>query len=124
MHAASGMAIAAQVIPIEALKMLTFRNVRTSLAALIALAGSTAVLSSGASAYQCKGYPTQAVGVHKLKVVAHGKASKSWAASVKNQFGLSWSVWSIAQGRSINCNKQPHRWICLASARPCNYVVP
>ena len=119
-----GMAIAAQVIPIEALKMLTSRNVTTSLAALIALAGSAAVLSSNASAYQCKGYPTQAVGVHKLRAVAHAKAPKNWAASVKSQFGLSWSVWSIAQARSITCNKQPDRWICLASARPCNYVVP
>lgn len=104
--------------------MFTSRNVRPSLAALIALAGSVAVLSGTASAYQCKGYPTQAVGVHKLKVVAHGKASKNWSASVKNQFGLSWSVWSIAQAKSINCSKQPDRWICLASAKPCNYVVP
>ena len=118
------MVIAAEVIPIEALNMLTSRNVRTSLAALIALAGSAAVLSGHASAYQCKGYPTQAASVHKIKAVAHGKASKNWTASVKNQFGLSWSVWSIAQARSINCNKQPDRWICLASAKPCNYVVP
>jgi hypothetical protein len=103
--------------------MLISRNVRTSLAVPIALAGSAAVLSGNASAYQCKGFPTQAIGVHKLKVVAHGKASKNWTASVKNQFGLSWSVWSIAQARSITCNKQPDRWICLASARPCNYVV-
>jgi hypothetical protein len=121
---AFGIAIAAEAIPIEALHMFTSRNVRTLLAALIALAGSAAVLSGNANAYQCKGYPTQAVGVHKLRAVAHAKAPKNWTASVKNQFGLSWSVWSIAQAKSINCNKQPDRWICLASAKPCNYVVP
>lgn len=104
--------------------MVTLGNFRTSLIALAALAATATLLAGTASAYQCKGYPTQAVGVHKLKVVAHGKASKNWSASVKNQFGLSWSVWSIAQARSINCNKQPDRWICLASAKPCNYVVP
>ena len=104
--------------------MIVLGKVRTSLVAMTALAAFATVYAGTASAYQCKGYPTQAVGVHKLKVVAHGKASKNWTASVKNQFGLSWSVWSIAQARSINCNKQPDRWICLASAKPCNYVVP
>ena len=104
--------------------MIVLGKVRTSLVAMAALAAFATVYAGTASAYQCKGYPTQAASVHKLKVVAHGKASKNWTASVKNQFGLSWSVWSIAQARSINCNKQPDRWICLASAKPCNYVVP
>lgn len=82
------------------------------------------MLAADASAYQCKNFPTQAVGVHKLRAVAHAKAPKNWAASVKTQFGLSWSVWSIAKSKSVTCNHQPGRWICLASAKPCNYVVP
>ena len=103
--------------------MVTLGKFRTSLLALAALGATATLLAGDANAYQCKGYPTQAVGVHKLRAVAHAKVPKNWAASVKNQFGLSWSVWSIAQVRSVTCNKQPDRWICLASARPCNYVV-
>jgi hypothetical protein len=104
--------------------MISFKTFAPALIALTAMAAAAALLADTASAYQCKGYPTQAVGVHKLRAVAHAKAPKNWAASVKSQFGLSWSVWSIAQAKGVTCNKQPDRWICLASARPCNYVVP
>jgi len=99
-------------------------NVRISLAALTALAAAAIVFAGPASAYQCKSQPIQAAGEHKLKVAAHNNARKNWQATVKNQLGLSWSLWSIAQGKSVNCNKSHDRWVCNAKARPCNYVVP
>ena len=80
-----------------------------------------------AQAYQCKSYPTQAVGIHKLKIKARLKARPGWSANVKGQFGLPWSVWKIAKSRSITCAKintsEGPKWRCLASAKPCLYVV-
>ncbi len=94
-----------------------------SLLALALLAGSATIPSGQAHAYACKAYPTQANGIHRLKVIAKKKSRTNWTNSVKAQFGLSWSVWSIAQNKSVTCNKNGSKWICLASAKPCNYVV-
>ena len=81
--------------------------------------------SSEALAYSCKTYPTQAVGVRKGKIKARIAAIKNWRASVKSSLGLSWSVWGIAKKRSNTCVYMQNikKWRCLASARPCQYVV-
>lgn len=94
-----------------------------SLLAFALLAGSATLPSSQALAYACKNSPTQAVGVHKLKVAAMKKSRTNWTNSTKTQFGLSWSVWTIADGKSVTCNKTGSNWTCLANAKPCNYVV-
>ena len=94
-----------------------------SLLALALLAGSATLPSGQAHAYACKSYPTQATAVHKLKVMATKKSRTNWTNSVKAQFGLSWSVWSIAENKSVTCNKTGSNWTCLGSGNPCNYVV-
>lgn len=91
--------------------------------ATLALASPWSITS--AQAYQCKGSPHQAVGVRTVKAVASVAARQNWTATAKTQYGLSWSVWSIAQNKSIDCVKlNTGKWRCLASAKPCNYVVP
>jgi hypothetical protein len=104
--------------------MFIIGNIKSLLVTLAAIAVSAAVLAGPAGAYQCKAYPTQASATYKARAVAQAKARANWQAQVKGSMGLSWSLWSIAQAKSISCNRQSDRWICLASARPCNYVVP
>jgi hypothetical protein len=51
-------------------------------------------------------------------------ARKDWETRMKDKFGLSWSLWSIAAGKSITCNDtSDNKNLCIASAKPCNYVV-
>ena len=95
----------------------------------IALAGAVLALSvptvmtSTASAYQCRHLPTQ-VKVHRpLQMAARVQARKSWSLKVKNNRGLAWSVWKIAKNKSVKCKKAGQRWVCTAKARPCHYVV-
>ena len=84
-------------------------------------------VAAPAQAYQCKSFPTQSVGIHKLKIKARVKSRINWSANVKSQFGMAWSVWKIAKHKSISCVKintnAGKQWRCLASARPCKYVV-
>jgi hypothetical protein len=97
---------------------------RNSLAALAVISAFSTLSISNAHAYVCKNSPSQAVGNHAVKAQASQKSRANWTNSVKDQFGLSWSVWSIAATKTVNCNKSGAKWICLASAKPCNYVVP
>ncbi len=102
---------------------------RIAIGASIAVATTVALASpwsvTPAEAYQCKGSPHQAVGVRNLKNMASVAARQNWTATAKTQYGLSWSVWSIASGKTVDCVKlNTGKWRCLASANPCNYVVP
>lgn len=97
-------------------------------AGIISLAGMGTIASTTpALAYACKSYPTQAVGVRKLKFKAHKVARIGWGNIVKSNLGQAWSVWQIAKNKSITCSKintsQGKKWRCLASAKPCKYVV-
>jgi hypothetical protein len=93
-----------------------------ALAAVITLASPWSVTE--AHAYQCKTATHQAVAVRNLKLAATSAARQAWTATAKSQFGLSWSLWSIAQNKSVDCEKlNTGGWRCLGSAKPCNYVV-
>ena len=87
----------------------------------------TVSLSQEAQAYSCKSYPTQAVGVRKGKIRARNVARNGWSSIVKSNLGVPWSLWSIAKNKSLTCTKintnQGKKWRCLASAKPCLYVV-
>ena len=101
----------------------------TMSAAIVAsiLAISVIAQTSEAKAYACKSYPTQTVGVRKLKFKARTVARKGWSNQVKSQLGVPWSLWSIAKSKSLTCVKintnEGKKWRCLASAKPCLYVV-
>ncbi len=91
---------------------------------LTVIAAAAFAVAGPASAYQCKTSPSQSTGTAAGKIVAQGKAKKNWSANVKSGMGLSWSVWTIAAGRTVTCNKHASgQWTCLANAKPCNYVV-
>ncbi len=79
-------------------------------------------LSGQAHAYSCKGNQYSGAATKNLKFQARKGARKSWEAAMKNQFDLSWSLWSIAAGKSISCHKTGSKHTCLALARPCQYV--
>ncbi|MCR9139906.1 MAG: hypothetical protein NXI27_28195 [Alphaproteobacteria bacterium] len=81
------------------------------------------VFSSDAHAYVCKGTQYGAASTKRIKGVAKTSARKKWEATMKNQFGYSWSVWSIAAGKTVECHKTGARHTCHALARPCQYVV-
>ena len=99
-----------------------------ALAALMMISATgTVITPTSAHAYSCKTYPTQAVGVRKGKIKARIVARKGWQSIVKSNLGVPWSLWSIAKDKSLTCVKintnQGKKWRCLASAKPCLYVV-
>lgn len=103
-------------------------NLKTTLPALAlglaVAAGGTVTTVDTAHAYACKASPHQAVGVRNLRIGAKNAARVGWTNTAKSQFGLPWSVWKISSSRSITCSKlSSGKWRCLASAKPCKYVV-
>ena len=103
------------------------RHSRTMLnivAAAAIAAASLAVFAGDAQAYTCKSTPTQAHGTAVIKATATAKAVKTWSKSAHAQFGLPWSVWSKALGQKVKCTRSGGKHTCLASAKPCLYVVP
>ncbi len=90
---------------------------------LLAIALAMSPMMTGqAHAYSCKGNQYSGAATKNMKFRAKQGARKSWEASMKNQFDLSWSLWSIAAGKSISCHKTGSKHTCLALARPCQYV--
>ena len=93
----------------------------------LAIAGLAAEIQP-AAAYQCKHLSVQAgnsVVHHKanLKAWAQETAISGWSRKVKANFGLAWSVWSIAKNTSVSCSKVGSNWSCKAKGKPCKYVV-
>ena len=81
-------------------------------AAVLAFSVPT-VMTTSASAYQCKSGYTQ-VQVHMpTRMAARKQARKSWSLKVKNDLGLAWSVWKIAKHKSNKCKKSGQRWIFI-----------
>ena len=57
--------------------------------------------------------------------VALAGARADWTNKVKNNYGLSWSVWNIASGKQETCTPGAGgTFACVVKAKPCNYVVP
>ena len=137
-----GMAIAAGTQPNQRLQhMVTLGKFRTSLVAMAALAATATLLAGTASAYQCKGYPTQAV--ERAQAQSRGArqgqqelvgVGQEPVRALAGRYGRS------RRARSINCNKQPDRWIssrqrqalqlrgplrrCLHKTRTAQTIVP
>ncbi len=91
-------------------------------AAIVAISVPT-VMTSTASAYQCSNATTQIRAAAPRKWKARARVVKAWSAKVKADRGLAWSVWKIAKQKSRTCKKIGSRWVCLAKAKPCKYVV-
>lgn len=99
------------------------RHILNAFAVLAIAAAALPSHSGDAKAYACKNFPTQSTATRALKHAAQTAAVKNWSASVKSQFDLSWSVWSIAGNKAVNCYRNGARHTCLSSANPCKYVV-
>lgn len=97
---------------------------KLKLAASLAAAITSLALIAPAQAYQCKHVPRTASGAAFLKATAQAKAVSGWSSNVKSSLGLSWSVWNIAEAKSVSCSRTGSKWTCQAKAKPCNYVVP
>ena len=97
------------------------RNLVPLAAAALLLIGAT----TGASAYQCKGSNTIGGLVAAQPAAALAGARADWTNKVKNNYGLSWSVWNIASGKQETCTPSGGgTTTCVVRAKPCNYVVP
>jgi hypothetical protein len=90
--------------------------------------GAAAVLGCGISV----GSATSAGAACKSKVWATGNAKSvqylasvsskyAWKAKVRDRYGASYSTWSNAKGKSVNCKKSGpnNEWQCTAGGRPC-----
>ncbi|HMB47629.1 MAG TPA: hypothetical protein VKN63_05080 [Afifellaceae bacterium] len=103
--------------------MKTFRAF-IRIGALFALTFAVAPAFTGAAqAYQCKANAYSGAATKAGLFMAKASARRSWEQSMKEQFDLSWSVWSIAQNKSIECHMTGTKHTCLALANPCRYVV-
>lgn len=89
----------------------------------VAIVASPFAVVDQAHAYACKGSELQGAVVQKKKIGSRIAARKDWESRAKDRFDLSWSVWAIAEDKSITCSKVHGKQLCIASARPCNYVV-
>lgn len=98
---------------------------RSPVIAASMLAISMIVSAAPAVAYQCKGYPHQAVGVRMAQSIAKFAARQNWQSSARSMYGNSWALWKLAKAKNISCVRlNSGQWRCLTSARPCNFVVP
>ncbi len=87
----------------------------------LALAASP-VFTSQAQAYACAPTYHSVSAAKKMKGIAKISARKAWETKMKSQFGITWAIWSIADGRSIQCKKEGSKNKCTARAKPCQYV--
>ncbi len=87
----------------------------------IALA-ATPMLTTQAQAYACAPTHHSVSSSKHVKGIAKISARKAWEAKMKNQFGITWAIWSIADGKSIQCKKEGGKNKCTARAKPCQYV--
>jgi hypothetical protein len=94
--------------------------------AMFAMAASAGLLMTGApaQAYVCKTTYTTVGANAVLQLTAKANARAAWTATVKNKYGLPWSVWNIAASRTQPCSLAAGKWVCQAKAKPCEYVVP
>jgi len=79
--------------------------------------------STAEAAYQCKSTVVHAEAHSKRRMKARNAAQSFWSDEAKSQFGLPWSVWNVANARSMNCSFNGDRHWCIAEAKPCLYVV-
>lgn len=102
------------------------KNIKLMGIAAVTLISTHLVTTSPAMAgYACKNshnYHT-AAGLHPQVHVATAIAKANWQKQMKNQYGLAYSVWSIAKGKTTQCvNAGGGQKTCIARARPCKYV--
>jgi len=76
-----------------------------------------------AQAYQCKSTVVHAEAHANTRIQARSGARSIWTNTAKSQFGLPWSVWNIADDKSMTCNWTGNQHWCIAEAKPCLYVV-
>ena len=88
----------------------------------VALAVSP-IFTGGASAYSCLSTEYSGSATNTFMYKARAAAMESWRNAMKQQFGVEWSVWSIAEDSSVECHQAGTRTTCLVRARPCKYVV-
>lgn len=99
------------------------KSLNIALAAAVLAVSVPTVMTSSASAYQCRANYTQ-VKVHSpTRMAARIQARKSWSIKVKGNLGQAWSVWQIAKKKKMRCKKAGQRYICKAKAKPCLNVV-
>jgi hypothetical protein len=82
-----------------------------------------AVQGTAEAAYQCKSTVVHAEAHSKRRMKARNAARSFWTDEARSQFGLPWSVWNVANARSMNCSFNGDRHWCIAEAKPCLYVV-
>ena len=84
---------------------------------------SSAITANQAHAYSCKTVFYNGAVVQKKKIGGRYRAKKDWEKRMKNQFGYTWASWSIAKNKSIKCYKPGNdKPVCIARAKPCQYV--
>tara|TARA_R110000751_G_scaffold8822_2_gene33980 strand:- start:61737 stop:62276 length:540 start_codon:yes stop_codon:yes gene_type:complete len=102
-------------------KTITF----TAVGAISLAAVSLFTAAPASAAYACKNSHSyeSAAGVNPNAATAVKIAQASWQSKMKSQYGLPWSLWSVAKGKQTSCvNSGGNQKTCIVRARPCKYV--
>lgn len=102
---------------------MNFKTLKNATLAVAFSAFSAVLLSANAQAYQCKTGFTQVETIANTRMSAKASGRAAWTNTVKNAYGLGWSVWTIAASDSQTCQKTGNNWYCVSKAKPCMYVV-
>ena len=86
--------------------------------AIVAAIGAT-VVSAPAAAYVCKAGFTIRSASAVVQSNALSAARTAWSAAVQTRYGISWSVWTLAQQKVQHCSQSGGVWTCNAQAKPC-----
>jgi len=103
--------------------MLNTKAILNTIAALAIVTIAVPLSAGKAEAYVCMSQYAQGVGTANRTLMAKAKARAGWRSLVKSNLGLPWSVWKIAENKSVSCSKVGGKTQCVARANPCKYVV-
>jgi hypothetical protein len=92
-------------------------------AAAVALFGAAAILDATPANARCRGNLVRGDMAHgPFQTFTEIAARSKWRSAVRARYGSSYTGWSVAVDKNVDCKKgEPgRRWHCRAAARPCD----
>lgn len=107
------------------MKYPTYIHRASGLIGVFALSAGLMAASPVSAEYACQTeqHFRSAVGTHHTQTSAQTLAKKNWKNKIRSRYGMEWSVWEIAKGKTLKCTSTANGAnICVARARACKYV--
>lgn len=91
----------------------------------IAMSAGLMAASPASAEYACQNEQQfrSAAGTHYSQASASAIAKHNWKLKIRNRYGMEWSVWAYAKGKTLKCVSTGNGTkTCVARARACKYV--